>query len=581
MDLSQTEKRATNEPYYDLSNFGRQVSTNSREAQIWFNRGLTWAYSFNHEEAIKCFEQTIAHNPECAMGYWGLAYASGPNYNKTWGIFDERDLRASVQKCYELSREALRHLDNASPVEQALVKALQSRFPADRTDINFTLTERAYATAMRPVYQQLGENDLDVIALFADALMNSAPRKMFDAKPGRPIASSPVFEARATLEHGLSLSGVQFHPGVPHLYIHLMEMSDEPQTALPASDLIRDMIPDAGHMYHMPTHLDVLVGAYQRSIDCNTRATYADDKFFARDGGVNFYSYYRLHNYHSLIYAAMLAAQSKVALEAADRMEATISEELLRVEVPPLANWMEFFLAVRVHILIRFGMWEELKRLPIPEDNNIYCTTIVMRHYGHGIAYAATGDIEEAEKARQLFWAAAKRVPPTRLDFPNRIVDILKVAGAMLDGEIQYRKSNFESAFERLREAIAYDDALHYTEPWGWMLPTRHAYAALSLEQGLVEQTAKAYAEDLGFDRTITRMHQHPKNVWALHGYHECLLRLGRKDEARALEGELVAAQALADVPVHSSCFCRLGSLPTRKLGGGSQNQNEEPTCAC
>lgn len=456
-------------------------------------------------------------------------------------------------------------MNSISPIEQALIKALQSRFPVDHINIDFTESEKDYATAMRPVYDQFGKDDLDVIALFADALMNSAPRKMFDAKTGRPIPSSPVFEARATLEHGLSLPEVKSHPGIPHLYIHLMEMSDEPAAALPASDILRYMLPDAGHMYHMPTHLDVLVGAYQRSIDCNTKATYADDKFFARDGGVNFYSYYRLHNYHSIIYAAMLAAQSKTALDAADRMEATISEDLLRVEVPPLANWMEFFLAVRVHILIRFGMWEDLKRLPIPEDKDLYCTTIVMRHYGHGIAYAATGEIEEAEKCRTLFRAAAKRVPPTRLDFPNRIVDILKVADAMLDGEIEYREGNFDTAFQRLRDAIDHDDALHYTEPWGWMLPTRHAYAALSLEQDHVEQAAKAYAEDLGFDHTITRMHQHPKNVWALHGYHECLTRLGKINDAKALEDELAAAQALADVPIKSSCFCRFGSPTAAK----------------
>lgn len=310
----------------------------------------------------------------------------------------------------------------------------------------------------------------------------------------------------------------------------------------------------------MPTHLDVLVGAYQRSIDCNYRATVADDKFFAEAGGVNFYSYYRLHNYHSLIYAAMLSGQAGTALKACERMEATISEDLLRVEVPPLANWMEFFLAVRVHILIRFGMWEELKKLKIPEDQDLYCTTTVMRYYGKGIAWAATGNIEEAERSREHFREAVPRVPPTRLDFPNRIVDILEVASAMLDGEIEYRRGNFDIAFERLRDAIKHDDALHYTEPWGWMLPTRHAYAALSLEQGLVEQATQAYAEDLGFEHNITRMHQHPNNVWALQGYHECLERMGRDDEAKGIAKELEKVRPYADVAIRSSCFCRLGT---------------------
>lgn len=203
MEVSNVEKRATSEPYYQLGDFGRKVSTTIPEAQIWFDRGLIWAYSFNHEEACKCFEQTIAHDPECAMGYWGLAYALGPNYNKTWGIFDKRDLKASIRKCHELSREALRHLKDAPPVELALVEALQSRFPVDHTDIDFTESERAYAAAMRPVYQKFGD-DLDVNALFADALMNSAPRKMFHAKTGKAIPTSPVFEVKETLERGLA-----------------------------------------------------------------------------------------------------------------------------------------------------------------------------------------------------------------------------------------------------------------------------------------------------------------------------------------------------------------------------------------
>jgi hypothetical protein len=381
---------------------------------------------------------------------------------------------------------------------------------------------------------------------------------MFDAKTGSPIPSSPVYSVKEVLEYGLAHPKISEHPGVPHMYIHLMEMSATPDVALPAAEHIRKMNIDAGHLHHMPTHLDVLVGDYERSIESNMKATVADDKFFKTAGGVNFYSYYRLHDYHSLIYAAMLAGKSKVALDAADRMERTITDELLQVEVPPLANWMEFFCAVRVHILIRFGMWEELKHLEIPKNQDLYCVTTVFRHYGHGIAWAATGNIEKACAARDRFRASANLVPPTRLDFPNRIVDIQKVASEMLDGEIEYRRGHFDAAFASFHNAIKYDDALHYTEPWGWMLPTRHAYAALSLEQGLVEQAAQAYAEDLGLEESMTRAHQHPNNVWALHGYHECLVRLGRTAEAKIIQKQLVVAQARADVPIQSSCFCRL-----------------------
>ena len=143
---------------------------------------------------------------------------------------------------------------------------------------------------------------------------------------------------------------------------------------------------------------------------------------------------------------------------------------------------------------------------------------------------------------------------------------ILAIARSMLDGEIEYRRENFETAFSRLRDAITYEDELPFAEPWGWMLPARHAYAALSLEQGYTEQAARAYAEDLGLYPTPKRAHQHPNNVWALHGYHECLERLGRFAEANIIKQQLKLAEAEADVEITSSCFCRLGVLSNREV---------------
>ena len=556
-------KLSPSEPYFDVGNYTRAVSTESPEAQIWFDRGLIWTYAFNHGEALTCFAQAIAHDPKCAMAYWGYAYAAGPNYNKSWDKFDKNDLKRTVPMCYHVARLALEKAGSASPVEKAFINAIQKRYPSTEVPDDFTQRNKAYADYMRGVYQEFGQTDLDIVALFADALMVWKPRKMFDTNTGKAIPSSPVAEVRGVLERGLQLPGVRGHAGIPHLYIHLMEMSDTPEVALGACDIIRDLVPDAGHMFHMPTHIGVLVGEYRRAMAYNYKATVADDKYFAKHGGVNFYSFYRLHDYHSLIYAAMLAGQSRVALESVDRMEATITREMLTVESPPMADWLEFFVAVRVHVLIRFGMWDDLKMLPIPEDKDLYCVTTVMTYYGKGIAYASTRDLENADAQRELFREAAKRVPPTRLDFPNRIVDVIKVATAMLDGEIEYRRQNYDAAFAHIREAIKHEDALHYTEPWGWMLPARHPYGALSLEQGLTEQAATAYAEDLGLLENITRAHQHPRNVWALHGYHECLVRLGRTAEAVIIRKQLTVAKAEADVSIASSCFCRLGRQDT------------------
>lgn len=550
--------------YYDLGSYGRSISIKNQAAQTWFDRGLVWSYSFNHEEAIRCFEKAIAHDSTCAMAYWVLAYATGPNYNKSWLMFDPSDLDRSMKTCYDASRKANELAEGTGiiPVERALAHAIQFRFPYDHAVSDYSPVNETYAEAMEKVYQEFGSNDLDVVTLYADALMHTALRKMYHVKSGLPVEGSPVHKVRRVFDLALQHPAAEKHPGLLHLWIHFMEMSSTPGVALPAADKLRHLVPDGGHIHHMPTHLDVLVGDYRRSVDSNTAAVIADEKYLAKEGPVNFYSFYRFHNYHSLIYAGMLLGQLKVTLNALDNMEASITDDILRVESPPLADWMEFFKAVRVHAYIRFGMWEEIKRLPLPADQALYCVTTTMTHYGKGIAWAATGDLEKADQERGLYHAAAKTVPPTRKDFPNLIQDVLKVATAMLDGEIEYRRGNYDRAFKSLREAVYHDDSLRYTEPWGWMVPTRHAYGALLLEQGHLEEAAQAYAEDLGLDDSLTRAHQHPNNIWALQGYYECLLRLGgREREARIIRQQLDLAKSVADVPVKSSCFCRLGVL--------------------
>ncbi|KAK4034945.1 hypothetical protein C8A01DRAFT_38578 [Parachaetomium inaequale] len=567
LSLETAGRVPASEPYYDLGRHSRTITTQNQDAQIWFNRGLNWVYSFNHREAAACFEQVIAHDPRCAMGYWGAAFASGPNYNKVWLAFDKKDLSTSLAKCYEYSQKARQLSPAATPVEQALINALRRRFPSAEAPTDFTPSVLAYADAMREVDKRFGELDLDVTALTADALMNTAPWKLYHAQTGEPRLETPVLEIHGILERGLALPEARHHPGVLHMYIHLVEMSKTPEKGVKAADYLRHLVPDAGHMHHMPSHIDILIGDYRRALHGNLNATIADDKYYAREGGRNFYSFYRMHNYHSLIYAAMMAGQAHAALEATTRMEATITEDMLLVDSPPMASWLEFFKSVRVHVLIRFGMWEELKRLPVPDNKQLYCVTVAMTHYGKGIAHAATNDIEKADREREMFREAVKRVPPSRLDFPNKVVDELAVATAMLDGEIEYRRGNYEVAFASMRLAIQRDDALLYSEPWGWMLPTRHAYAALLLEQGHIDEAAKVYAEDLGLSEGLARAHQHPSNIWALHGYHECLLRLGRTAEAGIIRKQLALAAAGADIKVASSCFCRLKTADEGGVG--------------
>ena len=553
--------------YYDLGPYRRSVTTSSAEAQTWFDRGLSWTYAFHHEEAVSCFEEAAAADPDCAMAYWGIAYALGPNYNKPWEFFDDQDLARTVDRTHAAVELAHDKAANATPVERALIGALRARYPQAKPADDCSVWNAPYAESMRAVHE-LAPDDLDVVTLYADALMNLTPWQLWNLRTGEPAEGARTLEAKAVLDRALATDSGRRHPGILHLYIHLMEMSPTPEAALPVADRLRGLVPDAGHLHHMPSHLEVLCGDYRGVVSDNSIAIAADEKFRARAGAMNFYTLYRSHNYHFKIYGAMFLGQSETALETAAQLEASIPEELLRVQSPPMADWLEAFLAMRVHVLIRFGRWADILRLPLPADPELYCVTIAMLHYARGVAFSATHRIAEAEAERRLFQAAAARVPETRTLFNNTCADILAIASAMLDGELEYRKGRYEAAFAALERSIELDDNLPYDEPWGWMQPTRHAYGALLLEQGRVTEAEAVYRADLGLDDTLPRASQHPGNVWALHGLHECLVRLGKTGEAQIVAQQLRIAAALADVPIEASCFCRLETGSHTAAGG-------------
>jgi tetratricopeptide (TPR) repeat protein len=545
------------EPYYNLGSYSRPVETATAQAQLWFDRGLVWAYAFNHGEAISCFEKALNLDPSLALARWGIAYAIGPNYNKAWDAFDPVDLTVSLARArMELTLAAQTH---ATPAEQGLIAALTTRFPTDNPEDTEALESghTAYADAMLELSKAYPD-DIDIQTLAADALVNVTAWALWDTRTGEPAPGSRVVEAKQILDAALATESGRVHPGLLHIYIHTMEMSAHPEEALPAADLLRDLVPDAGHLQHMPTHIDVLCGDYHSSVASNLSAVIADRKFVENEGPLNFYSLYRAHDLHFVVYSAMFSGQSQVALAAADELARQLTAEVLSIESPPMADWLEAFVPLRIHVLIRFGRWDDLIAEPLPEDTALYCTTAATIHYGRGVAHAAKGQIAQAKTEREAFDAAYASVPDTRYLFNNTSRDILAVAKAMLDGEIAYREGDFEKAFENLRKAIELDDALPYDEPWGWMQPTRHAYGALLLEQGHVEEAAMVYEADLGLDPTLSRPCQHPNNLWSLHGYHECLQRLGRDSEAVIIGKQLELAKARADVPIGASCACRL-----------------------
>ncbi|KZS61566.1 tetratricopeptide repeat protein [Mycobacterium ostraviense] len=537
--------------YFDLGSYHRPIETSCAEAQLWFDRGLVWAYAFNHEEAVRCFERALALDPELAIARWGIAYAVGPNYNKAWEAFDPVDLRGSLARAGAELQLAER--GRATPVEKGLIAALWTRFPADDLDAGVI----AYADAMASLAAAYPD-DVDVQALAADALVNVTAWALWDTATGEPAAGSRVLEAKRILDAALATPAGRQHPGILHLYLHTMEMSATPEDALPAADLLRGLVPDAGHLQHMPSHIDVLCGDYRSSVTANLAAVQADRRFVSREGPLNFYSLYRAHDLHFIVYSAMLEGRLQMALQAADELAGQLTAELLSIESPPMADWLEAFVALRTHVLVRFGRWDELIAQPLPEDQGLYCTTTATIHYGRGVALAATDQLAQADAERAAFTKAYDRIPGSRYLFNNTSRDILAVAAAMLDGEIAYREARFDEAFGHLRRAVELDDRLPYDEPWGWMQPTRHSYGALLLEQGHVEKAAAVYAADLGLDPTLARPCQHPGNVWSLHGYHECLRQLGRTAEATLISQQLRLAVARADVPIRASCACRL-----------------------
>ena len=554
-----TTTRNKTDVYYDLGGFHRPITINDRQAQIWFDRGLVWCYGFNHEEASRCFERAIAHDPKCPMAYWGLAYSLGPNYNKPWNLFGRRERLDTVERTHDAIAKANAIASTATPIEQALIHALSYRYPGDQepTKTNCSVWNREYADAMALVFEKFPDNP-DVATLYADAMMNLTPWQLWDPHSGEPASGARTLETKRVLDHAMSLDAGYRHAGVLHLYIHLMEMSNEPEVAMPAADRLRGLIPDAGHLNHMPSHLDILCGDYARAVVANTDAIRADEMFLAREGPMNFYTLYRSHDYHFRLYAAMFSGQSQIAFETVTRLEATISDDLLRMESPPMADWLESFLAMRVHAFVRFGRWRDIIALKLPEDRDLYCVTTALMFYAKGMAYAALNQVGEAERQRLNFREAVPKVKPSRTLFNNQCVDILGVAEAILDGEVEYRRANYEIAFAHLRDSIDRYDTLPFDEPWGWMQPTRHAYGALLLEQDYVEDALTVYSADLGLDNSLPRTHQHPNNVWSLHGYHECLTKLGRLEEANKIKPQLEKALAVADVPIRSSCFCRL-----------------------
>lgn len=552
---------SSTDSYFDLGSYTRTVSTDSPDAQMWFDRGLNWLYAFHKEEAERCFVQAIEADPRCAMAHWGLVYAIGPYYNGPWIRLGEPQRAETLARAYRLARDAAELAIRATDVERALIVALAARFGAEQNESQsvFDSWDDDYAAAMRRVHAEF-PNDLDVTALTVESLMVRTPWRLWDLDAGVPAEGASTAEAIQLLEECFAANDTSVthrHPGLLHFWIHIMEMSPSPERALDIAVVLQTLCPDAAHLVHMASHIQILCGQYEEALMANVEAVIADDKYVAHNPTLGVYTAYRMHNIHFQIYAAMFLGNFEKAMAAADLIRQTVTADVLRHDNAFLVRYLEAFYGMKLHVLIRFGRWNDIINMSLPDEVDLFVSTTALCHYAKGVAYAATGDVEQAERQQQLFAEAWERVPEDHFVFNNQTRDVLKIGEAMLAGEVEYRKGNFDAAFAHLAHSVDIDDHLYYNEPWVWMQPPRHALGALLLEQGRVEEAAGVYRSDLGIDDTLVRSSQHPGNVWALHGYAECLDALGRLEEAADIRAELVVAKKSMDVELTSSCFCR------------------------
>lgn len=506
----------------------RKITTTSRDAQEWFNQALVWAYSFNHDEAIRSFAEAGRLDVDAAMPWWGVAYCNGPHINNP--IVDE----AHASAAWDALQKALARRDEASPVERALIDALAKRYahpqPADRRPL-----DEAYAAAMGAVWQA-HRDDADVGTLYAESLMDLQPWDLWN-RDGTPKGRTT--EILAVLEEVLAKS--PNHPGANHLYIHAVEAGPHPEKGVASADRLRTAVPAAGHMVHMPSHIDVQVGQWAKAADQNVQAIEADRKYRSMVPRQQFYRVYMAHNHQFLSFAAMMEGRSAVSIQAAREMVAGVPPEWAKAN----AALVDGVLSTPIDALKRFGRWDEVLREPKPAE--CFPIAVAMWHYARGVALAAKGKTGEAESEQAQFRAAVKRVPEDAMMMINKAHKTLAIAEHVLAGEIAYRRGSIDEAVRQLEEGARKEDDLLYMEPPEWIQPVRHTLGAILISAGRHADAERVYREDLA---------AWPENGWSLFGLAQALRGQNRAQEAAAVEARFKRQWTRADVQIGSSCLC-------------------------
>jgi hypothetical protein len=512
-----------------LQNLGTHtfpVTTKSKRAQTFVNQGVNLAYGFNHAEAGRAFREAARLDPACAMAYWGQALVLGPNINVPMSPDDE-------PKAYELAQKAVALKSRASLRERAYIDAVAQRYSGKAEDR--AARDRAYADAMKEVVRR-HPADLDAATMYAEALMDLRPWNYWTGD-GRPYPGTEVIVA--TLEKVLGQN--PNHPGATHYYIHAVEATKNPERAEAAADRLLKLMPGAGHMVHMPSHIYQRVGRYADAAASNEAAIKADEDYIAqcRAQGIYPLAYYP-HNIHFLWYAATAEGRSQVAIDAARKTASRVTDEQLD-QVPVLAG----FRVVPYYALARFGKWDEVLAEPSPAARHLYLKGTW--HYVRGLALLAKGQLAEAEKElAEVRRIAADPGLDYSLFSPNKAAAIFAAAPEVLAGELAARRKDHDKAIAHLERAVRLEDSLFYTEPEEWHYPARQALGAVLLEAGRAREAETVYWEDL---------RRHANNGWSLFGLVQALRAQGRQDDAAAVQARFDKAWARADVKLTASRF--------------------------
>ena len=512
--------------FKNLGDLHFPVSTDNERAQAFFDQGLRLTYAFNHAEAHRSFMEAARLDPGMAMAHWGQAYALGPNIND---MFPDEERR---KKSIEAVEKAKSLYNNASDKEKALIDALLTRYSHDLTtelqDLNI-----AYMGAMTEVNQKFND-DADILTLYAASVMNTCPWNYWD-KDGNPSEGIP--EAKAALEKAVEIN--PDNPGAHHYYIHMVELPN-PDLAVPSAERLGSLMPAAGHIVHMPSHIYIRVGRYMDAVTSNQAAILADEDYISQCFSQGMYPLgYYPHNIHFLWSAASLLGASDMAIDAAKKTAEKVPVGELQ-ELP----FLQDFASTPLLAYTRFGKWNEILTVPPPSEEIKHLRLIW--HYARGVAFVRKNNLKEAEE--ELAAIKTLKEDPELEEFlgtfQNPTSSIAKVAYHVVAGEIASLKGDLDTAIKEFEMAVEMEDQLIYSEPPAWYIPTRQNLGAVLLQANKFEEAEKIYNEDLEKLR---------QNGWSLMGLHKSLKAQGKEAEAQKIMEEYKKAWEHADIEISTS----------------------------